>query len=545
MLHVIAIPLLILSSLGVGFALIALRGVLIPFVVALFFSYLLRPIVNAVSTPFVQVCICCVTSRISHNSNNPSLSNSRGRSRNATLPQHVNPNSDSNINTGGDGLTGPPVSRPPRAPSPQKPLPLSVRGFAARMAMRPYDVLYNSSNSSTRESSNSPRAEIQEEECGCCVSPCRFTRCPRWFGVLVSLCVAMAVLSGLILMIADAIQRFQQESLGLFADEASQLVNRAQAWLLLFGIKLEGAAILDAIKQQITVPFLVQTTVTVVVDGIGNALLVLLLVLYLLAEASTHQSGSLRAKLDDSIVRYIGLKTVISAIQGSIVYVIMGTLLHVRMSHLWGVIHFFLNYIPTAGPIVATIIPLPVIMLDPALTATAKIAAFVGPSLVHFTFGNFVEPMVFGSSLDLHPVVVLLALALWYALWGVPGAILAVPITAVLRIVMAQMDHPYAHIIVCILEGRISAAMEDVSTQLEKTAVFEDDAELGNGGMSTIKGTDSTQHVGSVGKSSDVTLAGSTQQTIGSVTSVNGNGTRSTKSWDNERDALLTIEEDR
>jgi hypothetical protein len=153
--------------------------------------------------------------------------------------------------------------------------------------------------------------------------------------------------------------------------------------------------------------------------------------------------------------------------------------------------------------------------------------------------------MVFGSSLDLHPVVVLLALALWYALWGVPGAILAVPITAVLRIVMAQMDHPYAHIIVCILEGRISAAMEDVSTQLEKTAVFEDDAELGNGGMSTIKGTDSTQHVGSVGKSSDVTLAGSTQQTIGSVTSVNGNGTRSTKSWDNERDALLTIEEDR
>jgi len=59
--------------------------------------------------------------------------------------------------------------------------------------------------------------------------------------------------------------------------------------------------------------------------------------------------------------------------------------------------------------------------------------------------------------------------------------------------------------------------------------------------MSTIKGTDAT--VGSVGKSSDVTLAGSTQQTIGSVT-VNGNGTRSTKSWD-EREALLTIEEDR
>jgi predicted PurR-regulated permease PerM len=539
MLHVIAIPLLILSSLGVGFALIALRGVLIPFVVALFFSYLLRPIVNAVSTPFVQICICCVSSRNSHSSNNPSLSSSRGRTRNVTLPQHVNANSDSNLNTVESTInTGQSVSRTSRAPSPQKPLPLSVRGFAARMAKSPYDVLYTST--ATSGGSVSPRSEIQEEECGCCVSPCRFTRCPRWFGVLVSLCVAMAVLSGLILMIADAIQRFQQESLGLFADEASQLVNRVQAWLLLFGIKLEGAAILDAIKQQITVPFLVQTTVTVVVDGIGNALLVLLLVLYLLAEASTHQSGSLRAKLDDSIVRYIGLKTVISAIQGSIVYVIMGTMLHVRMSHLWGVIHFFLNYIPTAGPIVATIIPLPVIMLDPALTATAKIAAFVGPSLVHFTFGNFVEPMVFGSSLDLHPVVVLLALALWYALWGVPGAILAVPISAVLRIVMAQIDHPYAHIIVCILEGRISAAMEDVSTQLEKTAVYDEDSEI-----AMKSGNIETAQIGSVGKSVEVSLAGSVlPQTIGPISLGNGNTTTRTSKFYDERESLL-IEEDR
>ena len=257
-----------------------------------------------------------------------------------------------------------------------------------------------------------------DEELGCGVAPCRVTRCPRWFAVLVSLCVAMGLICGLILMIADAIQRFQQESLGVFAEQASQLVNRLQAWLLLFGIRLEGAAILDAIKQQITVPFLVQATVTVVVDGLGNALLVLLLVLYLLAEAGTHAPGSLRGKIDDSIVRYIGLKTVISAFQGACVYVIMGSLLRVRMSHLWAVLHFLLNFIPTAGPIIATVIPLPMIMLDPDLSASAKIAAFAGPSAVHFLVGNFVEPVAFGSSMDLHPVTVLLALALWYSLWG-------------------------------------------------------------------------------------------------------------------------------
>ncbi len=151
-----------------------------------------------------------------------------------------------------------------------------------------------------------------------------------------SLSVAMGVLGGLILMIADAIQRFQQESLSVFVDEASILVDRVQDWLSMFGIHLEGAAILQVIKESISVPFLVQTTVTVIVDGVGNALLVLLLVLYLLAESSSHAPGSLRAKVDDQIQRYVGIKTVISALQGTVAYVIMGVLLRVRMAHLFG-----------------------------------------------------------------------------------------------------------------------------------------------------------------------------------------------------------------
>jgi AI-2 transport protein TqsA len=69
----------------------------------------------------------------------------------------------------------------------------------------------------------------------------------------------------------------------------------------------------------------------------------------------------------------------------------MGTILNVRMAHLFGVLHFLLNYIPTAGPIIATVIPLPIIVLDPQLSLTAKIAAFVGPTAVHMVIGNFVR----------------------------------------------------------------------------------------------------------------------------------------------------------
>ena len=60
---------------------------------------------------------------------------------------------------------------------------------------------------------------------------------------------------------------------------------------------------------------------------------------------------------------------------------------------------------------------------------------------------------IFGHSLELHPVVVLMALAFWFAIWGVVGAILSIPVTAVIRIVLSHSNHPYARIVIRLLEG--------------------------------------------------------------------------------------------
>jgi len=132
---------------------------------------------------------------------------------------------------------------------------------------------------------------------------------------------------------------------------------------------------------------------------------------------------------------------------------------------------------------------MPLVILDPLLSTTVKVAAFVGPTLVHVVVGNVIEPLVFGSSMELHPVTVLLALALWYSLWGISGAILAVPITAVLRIVMDAMNHPYARVVVAVLEGRISSAVEETSAALDLThddgAGGDDDG--GGGGASPTR----------------------------------------------------------
>jgi AI-2 transport protein TqsA len=62
---------------------------------------------------------------------------------------------------------------------------------------------------------------------------------------------------------------------------------------------------------------------------------------------------------------------------------------------------------------------------------------------------------VASAAQELHPIVVLLSLSFWFSLWGVAGALLSVPITAVMRIVVSNIAHPYALFAKNLFEGRL------------------------------------------------------------------------------------------
>ncbi|MBN8904575.1 MAG: AI-2E family transporter, partial [Rhodospirillales bacterium] len=55
--------------------------------------------------------------------------------------------------------------------------------------------------------------------------------------------------------------------------------------------------------------------------------------------------------------------------------------------------------------------------------------------LIHLVEGEFATPMVLARRFTINPVAVILALVFWYWMWGVPGAILAVPMLAIIKIV--------------------------------------------------------------------------------------------------------------
>lgn len=148
--------------------------------------------------------------------------------------------------------------------------------------------------------------------------------------------------------------------------------------------------------------------------------------------------------INDRVGRYLAVKTMINIVLGVASYVIMAVA-GLEFAVFWAIIIAVLNYIPYIGSIVGVTFPVAMALVQfpeidtVLLLAVALIAAQV-------TMGNVIEPFVMGTSLNLSPYVILVSLTAWSALWGIAGAIVSVPVTAVMVIVFSEFrtTRPFA-----------------------------------------------------------------------------------------------------
>jgi predicted PurR-regulated permease PerM len=138
------------------------------------------------------------------------------------------------------------------------------------------------------------------------------------------------------------------------------------------------------------------------------------------------------------VQKYLGIKTLISFLTSLIV---MGVLLlfGVDFVLVWGILTFLFNFIPNIGSFAATLLPVIFTLIqfdNPILALWLAICLFV----VQFVFGNILEPKIMGESVNLSAVVILFALLFWGFIWGIPGMFLAVPMTAIVKIIFENID---------------------------------------------------------------------------------------------------------
>ena len=195
----------------------------------------------------------------------------------------------------------------------------------------------------------------------------------------------------------------------------------------------------------------ITTLSQVFISLVSTSIVVLIYVFFLLIGTPSINHSPTLSEVDQQIRSYLSLKTVISIFTG-LVFGLALRLFGVPMAFTFGVLAFLLNFVPNVGPIVASLLPIPLIILDPDGTVGWMAATITVICTIQLISGNVVEPKIMGNSSDLHPVTILVGLMFWGMMWGVIGMFLATPIMAALKIILGRI--PTTRSIADLMAGR-------------------------------------------------------------------------------------------
>jgi AI-2 transport protein TqsA len=178
----------------------------------------------------------------------------------------------------------------------------------------------------------------------------------------------------------------------------------------------------------------------------NDAFLVLLFLVFLLAGSeefpqklrraldpeSAERLGEMMHNIESGVRRYIMTKTLFNLTTGALVTALLAAF-GVDFPLLWGLLTFLAHYIPSVGAVIS--VGMPTIFLFLQFSPGMALLIALLNAALQFVMGNAVEPRIMGSSLDLSPLLVLIALLFWGWLWGPWGMVLSVPITSSLKII--------------------------------------------------------------------------------------------------------------
>jgi AI-2 transport protein TqsA len=286
----------------------------------------------------------------------------------------------------------------------------------------------------------------------------RYLRAPRLVALIGTLLLGFLLLFFVGAVVSDSVEQLSGNSQA-YKEQLDSVLHSAAQRLPLERMGVDpSAGVGNLVKVPAkTVGEAFLRTTNAIVDLLSSGILVLIFLLFLLVGEgfSGRSVETTSGKVAFQVKRYILAQVVISAATGILVGLTLA-LLGVDLALLFGFLVFLLNFIPTIGSIVATLLPLPVVLMSPDSTPTTVLLVLAIPGLIQFVIGNVVAPKVMGDTLDLHPVTILLALIFWGMLWGIPGALLATPITAIMKIMFTRMEltAPLSHW----MAGRFGAA---------------------------------------------------------------------------------------
>lgn len=267
-----------------------------------------------------------------------------------------------------------------------------------------------------------------------------FLRIGRTTALITTILLGTILLVLLWLTVWAAVQEISANT-GEYETQLNNMLDRAADTLPLekFGLAPDDLHSILRFSRE-TTNSLFTKLVGSVMSLVSNGLLVLIFIMFMMAGKRTApRPGTILEQLETQIKGYVVAKVLLSAATGLLVGLTL-KMLSVKFALTFGVLAFLLNFIPNIGSIVATLLPLPVVVLNPEMGPISKLLAIALPGAIQMVVGNVIEPKVMGKSLDLHPVVVLLGLIFFGMIWGIVGMFLATPIVALVKIILERIE---------------------------------------------------------------------------------------------------------
>jgi AI-2 transport protein TqsA len=270
---------------------------------------------------------------------------------------------------------------------------------------------------------------------------------PVWLKNLLVFAIIFGVISFVARLLSSSIAQF---GLKLPAYEASVTALNS---MILEKYKFDVVLYIQRYSGNFDFSQVIQPVINSLSQLLSDGFMIVIYVIFLLLEESTfptkhrlffreehkyYQSKELLREINASFGNYLTIKTFTSFLTALLSYLLM-LLFGLDTPLLWATVIFLLNYIPSIGSLIATIFPVLIAVLQHG-NLISGLWILIGVGSIQVLVGNFLEPKLMGNSLNISPLVVIISLIAWGAIWGVLGMVLSVPIMVMLIIVFAKFE---------------------------------------------------------------------------------------------------------
>jgi len=276
-------------------------------------------------------------------------------------------------------------------------------------------------------------------------------------GFLITLLVSiltLVILWLVISMISGTVQQIIDDK-EFLAGQFSKRINGAIQWLgaTIPGMNVESlSAQIDRILSPSNIAGLIGTVLGTLGSVGSSSILFLVYYLIFISGATGYKAyveyvtgndedGGTRQVWDltqESISAYISIKTVISMVTGITAGLICWAF-GLQFALFWGFMTFLLNFIPSIGSLVATVLPISMAIIQfDSFGIILAITIILG--LFQFVIGSILDPMIMGNRLRLNTVTVIFGLLFWGYIWGIPGMLLSVPLMVMIRLLLERSE---------------------------------------------------------------------------------------------------------